>query len=288
MIELPVLINIADEQAVAILHRADNPVRLGVLVVVGGPQYRVGSHRQFLLLARALVAHGISTLRFDYRGMGDSSGTARDFEAVEVDLRAAVDELVARTAVEGVVIWGLCDAASAALMYAHSDPRIAGLILLNPWVHSQASEAKVRLKSYYLGRLRSREFWRKLLSFKLAWRDTFSSLWRYLCDAVARPAARVGEVADVHFIERMRRGWAAWRKPVLLILSGDDLTAAEFRQLLGSDDAWRSLAESPLVTSVTIAPANHTFARAEWRAEVESHSCRWIDALQAKLAKPGA
>ena len=279
MNELPFLFSIADQQAIGILHSAEHPARLGVLVVVGGPQYRVGSHRQFLLLARALAAHGFSTLRFDYRGMGDSDGEARDFEAVSVDLRVAVDELIARTNVEGVVIWGLCDAASAALMYAHSDARVAGLILLNPWVHSPTSEAKVRLKSYYLSRLRSREFWRKLLSFNLAWRDTLSSLWGYLRAAVARPAATTTDDVSVHFIERMRRGWTAWRRPVLLILSGDDLTAAEFRQLAGADESWRSLVESPLVTSVNIAPANHTFARAEWRALVEQHSCRWLDEL---------
>ena len=28
---------------------------VGVLVLVGGPQYRIGSHRQFALLARALA-----------------------------------------------------------------------------------------------------------------------------------------------------------------------------------------------------------------------------------------
>ncbi|HBZ05431.1 MAG TPA: hydrolase 1, exosortase A system-associated, partial [Massilia sp.] len=30
----------------------------GVLIVVGGPQYRAGSHRQFTLLARDLAAAG--------------------------------------------------------------------------------------------------------------------------------------------------------------------------------------------------------------------------------------
>ena len=54
-------------------------VRIGVLIVVGGPQYRVGSHRQFTLLARRLAAQGYPTLRFDYRGMGDSGGERRRF-----------------------------------------------------------------------------------------------------------------------------------------------------------------------------------------------------------------
>jgi alpha/beta superfamily hydrolase len=51
----------------------------GVLIVVGGPQYRVGSHRQFALLARHLAEHGVPVMRFDYRGMGDSVGDIRTF-----------------------------------------------------------------------------------------------------------------------------------------------------------------------------------------------------------------
>ena len=86
--------------------------RKGVLILVGGPQYRAGSHRQFTLLARSLAANGVPVLRFDYRGMGDSEGEARTFEDVEDDLLCAIDKfLVEVPSVSEVVIWGLCDAA---------------------------------------------------------------------------------------------------------------------------------------------------------------------------------
>ena len=109
---------------------------VGVLIIVGGPQYRVGSHRQFTLLARHLAANGFAALRFDYRSMGDSPGETRDFLAVDADIAAAIDALLAaRPALKRVALWGLCDAASAALLYLDStrDPRVAGVALLNPW-----------------------------------------------------------------------------------------------------------------------------------------------------------
>ena len=68
---------------VGILHVPERePARIGVLVIVGGPQYRVGSHRQFVLMARSLAQSGYAVLRFDYRGMGDSDGEMRTFESV--------------------------------------------------------------------------------------------------------------------------------------------------------------------------------------------------------------
>jgi hypothetical protein len=79
------------EWLVGIVSRPPQPRPRGVLIVVGGPQYRVGSHRQFALLANRLAGQGTPVMRFDYRGMGDSSGESRDFEQVSPDLRAAVD-----------------------------------------------------------------------------------------------------------------------------------------------------------------------------------------------------
>ena len=53
------------EQLVGIVA-APEAARVGVLVIVGGPQYRAGSHRQYVLLSRRLASAGVagaSTLR---------------------------------------------------------------------------------------------------------------------------------------------------------------------------------------------------------------------------------
>ena len=160
----------AGETLLGIVTMPECPRATGVLLVVGGPQYRVGSHRQFLLLSRALAEAGYTTMRFDYRGMGDSTGEMRDFEAVNNDIAAAIDAFQATCPqVERIVLWGLCDAASASLLYwdATRDARVCGMVLLNPWVRSEATLAKTHIKHYYGQRLMQAEFWRKLLTGNL-------------------------------------------------------------------------------------------------------------------------
>ena len=76
-VELPILFSCGSESLMGILSKSESAGHVGVLIVVGGPQYRVGSHRQFVLLARSLAAAGLSVFRFDYRGMGASKAAGQ-------------------------------------------------------------------------------------------------------------------------------------------------------------------------------------------------------------------
>ena len=166
--EQPVVFDCEGCRLIGIVTLPETTAEAGVIIVVGGPQYRAGSHRQFTLLARQLATHSIASIRFDYRGMGDSEGDMRNFEAVDADIRAALETLKQHAPkLRRIALWGLCDAASAALYYAHTDTRITDLVLLNPWVHTPAGAARVQLKHYYLSRLMQRSFWGKLLSGKV-------------------------------------------------------------------------------------------------------------------------
>jgi uncharacterized protein len=263
----------ADEHLFGILARPDACCDLGVVIVVGGPQTRVGSHRQFVLLSRALAVAGFPVLRFDYRGMGDSTGEQRDFESVTPDIAAAIDALqTACPTVSRVVLWGLCDAASAALLYCDDthDPRIAGLCLLNPWVRSDASLARIQVKHYYAQRLLQKEFWAKLLSGRLNISRSISELLRKLGQASAVPARAAG------FQERMARSLGDFTGKVLLILSGDDYTAKEFLEYTASDKNWRGLLDRHDLTRVDIVAADHTFSSQEWRKTVENACLDWL------------
>lgn len=268
-------LSIEAHEAVAVLHDAPSVGDLGVLVVVGGPQYRVGSHRQFVLFARDAAAAGFPVLRFDYRGMGDSAGLSRDFQQVDDDIRTAVDALVEHSGVSKVVLWCLCDAASAALFYAQTDPRVVGLVLMNPWVHAPETEARARLKTYYGARLRSADLWRKLLRLEFDFRDSLSSMAGYVRRAFSPPNPE----DEGNYVERMRSGLEAFRGRVLLVLSGDDLTASEFRELCGNSPTWRTLIADKVDRTVELREANHTFAQANWRDAVTAATLDWLRGL---------
>lgn len=247
--------------------------RRGVLVVVGGPQYRAGSHRQFTLLARSLAADGIAALRFDYRGMGDSGGTARPFDSVEDDLRTAIDAFLAAVPqLDEVVLWGLCDAASAIGMYAARDARVAGLVLLNPWVRTEDGLARATLRHYYRARLRDPDFWRKLARGRWNWRASFSSLL-----ALTRRVARATPAASrTSLPERMHAGLADFNGRVLLVVAGADLTAREFCDLADASPQWQRLLAPPRVTRHQLEDADHTFSRRVWRNQVARWTADWL------------
>ena len=261
-----------------ILATPDVAASTGVIVIVGGPQYRAGSHRQFVLLSRALAAAGYPVLRFDYRGMGDSEGQQRDFLAVGADIAAAIDALQAHMPwVKRVGLWGLCDGASAALLYCHEthDPRVGGLCLLNPWVRSETGLAKTQVKYYYTQRLAQKEFWVKLLSGKVA-ASAASGLMRSLKTAFSAPASADGRKSGQSFQARMAQAWAQFKGPILLVLSGNDYTAKEFLEHTAAETAWAAALSHPRLARHDCPGADHTFSRDGDRDTVEALTIRWL------------
>ena len=275
--ESPVVFEVAGEYALGLLAEPEMSCDRGVLIVVGGPQYRAGSHRQFVLLARRLAAQGYSVFRFDCRGMGDSGGAMRSFEAFPEDIGAAIDVFFSRCpSLRRCVLWGLCDAASAILMYQQSeeDARVDGVVLLNPWVRSETGLAQTQVKHYYGQRLRQREFWLRLLTGKMHVMDSLGGFLRSLWTATRRPVASKPDGGT--FREHMATGWKKFRGKVLLILSGRDYTAKEFLEYANTNPAWSGLLADRKVSRLDLIEADHTFSTAKWRVAVEDETLRWL------------
>ncbi|RJG01867.1 hydrolase 1, exosortase A system-associated [Noviherbaspirillum sedimenti] len=258
----------------------------GVLIVVGGPQYRAGSHRQFTLLARQLASEGIPAMRFDYRGMGDSQGAIQNFEDIGDDISAAIDQFMAAVpGLKEVAIWGLCDAASAAAFYAHRDERVCGLALLNPWVRTGEGAARAYLKHYYLKRVFDPGLWQKIARGRFACKAAGHSLLAMLRTALQSrqrpdttdqaPAVHASSSA-MPLPEKMYEGLNRFNGRILLVLSGDDMTAQEFSDLIATSRQWRKLLRDRKIRRHRLAGANHTFSQQEWREQVATWTRDWL------------
>jgi exosortase A-associated hydrolase 1 len=270
----------AGEKLLGIIAVPEQPGTTGVLIVVGGPQYRVGSHRQFLLLSRALAEAGYPTMRFDYRGMGDSSGQLGSFDAINEDVGAALEAFRMRYPfVERFVLWGLCDAASAVLLYWHAthDPRVVGLVLLNPWVRSTATLARTQIKHYYGQRLLQREFWLKLVHGQVGITKAMRGFFRSIL--IARSGSRESK-SPVALPYQHRMADAARHFPgrILLLLSGNDYTAKEFLEMAKSNKLWQEAIELSIERR-DLEAADHTFSTGEWRGQVIEWVIDWLSGL---------
>ena len=226
-------------------------------------------------------------LRFDYTGMGYSEGPQKEFYEIDDDISAAID-LVCKTnpEIENIYLWGLCDAASALAFFAHGDSRISGLVLLNPWVRSEESHSKMLLSEYYFRRLFDFEKWKELLispkkivsavvSFAGVIINIIKSAFKTKSENNAGLELsldhRKNDIADAMF-----KGLSHYAGKICLILSGNDLTAAEFEQVLG-DSGWLNEKLNQEKTIVhRIDNATHTFPSAAWRSQVEQITLKFV------------
>jgi len=287
MNEKPIVIeHAAGYPLVGMLHPASGKQELGVLVMVaGGPQYRIGGHRQLVLWARKISAQGFPVFRFDFSGMGDSYGEYLDFENTEEDIGAALDRFFQETpSLKQVILWGECNACSASLVYAHKDPRVTGIVMLNPWVRTEQGQAKAVVKHYYLNRLTQRSFWAKVFSLKFDFLGSIRSAIRMISLACGQGGGdRDNEERNAEtgpdlrpLPDRMFDGLSRFKGRIMLVMSGRDLISREFDDLLQAAPAWRKHLAARSLVRHDLKYADHTFSCKEWRDQIAEWGIEWL------------
>ena len=127
----------------------------GFIFFNAGVVHRVGVHRTNVTIARALVALGIPSIRFDLAGLGDSAradGKNSFAEQAVSDIRDAMDALTAATGVRRFVLYGVCSGAVHSYSAALADERVAGIAMFDtfkyPTYKAQIRRITFRLKKY--------------------------------------------------------------------------------------------------------------------------------------------
>lgn len=126
--------------------------RTAVLLLNIGANHHVGSNAMYVALARLLAAQGFRVARLDFSGLGDSArpvgGRENDIYAQRffAEVRATLDYLFAR-GVDRAVLGGLCSGAYAAYHTATADPRVTGLVMINPLTFHWKEGDSVQVRS---------------------------------------------------------------------------------------------------------------------------------------------
>ncbi len=221
------------------------PGTTGLLMVSGGNEIRCGAHRGMALLAQRLAARGVPVLRYDRRGIGDSSGDNGGFLSAKPDLAAAVAAFrKSASHVERLVGFGNCDAASALALFGR-DAGLDAIILANPWVieDTDSLPPAAAIRARYAERLRDPREWVRLLRGGV----NIGSVVRGLRKVAAKPRQRALEA-------RVLAAVARWGRDATVILATGDATAR----------AYAAAARTAGLTGRTteIATASHSFAGA--------------------------
>ena len=291
--ELPITFDCEGSQLVGMVHLPAEIRGRGLLcLVAGGPQYRGGFCRMQLKLARELAVLGIPVMRFDYRGLGDSEGEFPGFTGTTQDISAALQAFAQHApGLREVVFWGGCDAASATMINAWRFPQVTGVVVANPWVHSQDSGDAVAVQ-HFSRRMRDADFWLKLVRLQY---NPLPAAMTLLRAGIKRAGAAVGiagdksaaaqDDPDLPFQTRMRIGLSRFQGDMLLLMSGRSLLSQEFDHLVETDPAWQAAMRAPRhVVRHDLPEGDQAFSTQDTREEVDRITRLWMQDPHAKLA----
>lgn len=268
-----IVFQINGQASVGIRHKGGNGVKTGVLIMVGGRQTRVGAHRQFVQIARSLAIAGYPVFRFDVRGMGDSEGSPRHYLDLAEDIRAAMDVFKENTPdLEKIVIWGLCDGATATIVSLSLLGDVYGLFLVNPWLTTKHGAAKVQIKHYYAQRLFTSSFWKKFIYGKLDIVGSIKSLLQ-TTKAVITPHFSAPK-NEVNLPSKVFTDLDCFQGRINIVISSYDMTALEFYDAYKLHNQRASKKQD--FANVIRIDADHTFSKQEQHATLVTHTLDFL------------
>ncbi len=134
MNEVPITFLSGGQQVVGMFHLPENAARCPAVVMLHGfTGNKQETRRLFVQTARALARDGVASLRFDFRGCGDSAGEFHEMSVSSMcaDARAAIAWIVARKEIDpsriGMLGMSLGGMIASLLVHEHASLRTSVL-----------------------------------------------------------------------------------------------------------------------------------------------------------------
>ncbi|MFB9949594.1 alpha/beta hydrolase [Rhizobium puerariae] len=250
-----------------------------VLLMSSGYDRLAGWGRSTVEFARSLAGQGIGSLRFDCANVADSppvdghTGQVLYDDVQVADVREAIDFLESR-GMAPVVAAGRCSGAYLGFQSALVDPRIVGLVGVNPVVFQweegrsvdEALENPVQTLEHYSKRLLEFGTLKRVLRGEINVVQKVAEIFERLAMRAVRPLARaVGGLSA-----RERAVLAGFRAlhgrgvPVSLLYSAGDIGLEELAHFFGQDA--KGMRRFPNVTFSVVQDSDHNFTPGHARA----------------------
>ena len=258
----------------------DSCSRLPAIVILNsGIIHRVGPNRMFVRLSRQLAVAGHLVVRFDLSGIGDSE--PRDdglapLDATLADIREVLDSLEATRQVRRFILIGLCSGADHSVVYGGQDPRVVGMVLIDPSIP--------RTRGYYVRHYRGRVLrWQSWLNFACGRHPFWKALGRSIAPAAPESPDREdlqGGLPDVQdsqvrtfLANAYARAAAAGVDIMAVFTGGREDRHNEAIQLL---EAFPQVAFGSRLRLEFMGSADHTFTSEAARGSVLALISAWI------------
>lgn len=104
------------------------------IMMTSGMLHNVGPYRMYVDIANSLAEQGISSLRFDLSGIGDSLGVGtagKSIKRAAFEASEAMTYLTEKYGFENFIVFGLCSGADDSIQTALEDKRVKGVINLD-------------------------------------------------------------------------------------------------------------------------------------------------------------
>ena len=267
------------ETLVGIIARPSSPPASempAVVILNTGIVHRVGHHRMYVSLSRKLAAAGHLVLRFDLSGIGDSEQRNDRLSTIEsslADIREALDFLATSGQASRFVLIGLCSGADHAVLYAPSDPRVVGLVLMDPTIPPTARY----YAHYILQRLTNLRNWASVAAGRSG---LLRMLWSQLAHRLRPRSPASGLTLDtLKFSPHLKQCYANSVANGIRIFAA--FTSISPRQTYRSQilDAFPQAAFEDRLKLEHFTHSDHLFSDQNERARLDQLVLDWLNAL---------
>lgn len=251
-----------------------------VLIFNAGLIHHAGPGRIHVKLARQLAKLGISSVRFDFSGVGDSSVRTDNLPVLEVatrEPREVMDDLQ-RRGFQHFILAGICSGAYSVFQTAIKDDRVMGGVLINPQgiVSDDKIASKVWSRRYWSNSIFRPKAWLNLITGKVNYGRLLYTLKERLIGSIQ---AKKNDNADTEqFVRKEVQKLIERGTSILFILSGKDVSREYLGVLLG--DKILSMQATGLISVKVIEDADHLFKHGDHQKKFIQEFCDWSVSVQ--------